>query len=169
MCALVIGGQQRELSAKVTGTQAQIPSNPYIKLAYYLSCVHGTSSPESIPNRLSSWESMNGSAHRSTDELREMLSWSERYSPVTLKTAGYFIMVPPDSLPSANKFVTITAQTKRVGILATNQATLAMLQQSSQSVEIMVYEECWEDNNYYNPRRDILGIIKDRESHCNVF
>jgi hypothetical protein len=168
MCALAIRGQQRELSAMATGTPCYVPDDSYVRLGYYLNSVHATSCPESIPSELYSWKSMNVNSHRSTDELRQMLYWSEKYSPITVKQAGYFIMVPPNSLGSANEFVKITADTKRVGLLATNKAVIGLLQRTSQAVDVMFYEKRWEDNHYYNPRRYILQKIRDREKSCSV-
>jgi hypothetical protein len=86
-----------------------------------------------------------------------------------MRDSGYFVRVSENRLNSRNEFVRLTASSTRVALLPTNDAAVALLRQSSRAVDFMVYKEAWEDNNYYNPRRQINEIIKKRESFCNVW
>jgi hypothetical protein len=177
MCALVLFQPERVLNVEFCGESCTVPNDSYIRLAYYLKCVHGTSCPESIPDAFRSWESMNAYDYRSTDELREMLYWSNQYSPGTIKGKGYFIMVEPNTLTSSNKFVKVTATIIQRGILRIHDDIVAFVRQTSISVEIMVYEERWEDVYYYDARNAISRQISNRESPpapsrsgpCSVF
>jgi hypothetical protein len=156
-------GRQCEIDFKVTGQTTTVPNDPYIKLAYYLNCVHWTDCPNSIPSRLVQYKSMSADAYRSTDELEEIVSWAEEYSPSRMRASGFFIMVPDGTLNDYNnRFIQFSAHSTQIGLLATNQAALALVQKASASVELMVYEERWEDVNFYNPRRSIQGTNADR-------
>jgi hypothetical protein len=169
MCALVVGGGRREIGIRDVGHSCTVPDDPYIKLCYYLNCVHQTSVSESIPESLLSWESKYPGTKRSTEALRAVISWAEQYSPVKMKQSGYFIMVPYGTLNgSSNKFIRVTATSTQVRLLATSEAALGLLRQSSGSVDIMLYEERWEDFYYYNARRSVNELIEKQESICNV-
>jgi hypothetical protein len=155
-------GQQCKIDFKFTGQKTTIPNDPYIRLAYYLSCVNSTDCPDGIPSRLMRYESMSADVYRSTDELEEIESWAEEYSPYRMRERGFFILVPDGTLTYSNNFITFSAHSTQIGLLATNQAALALVKRSSASVKLMVYEERWEDNNYYGPRNRIQGTIADR-------
>jgi hypothetical protein len=143
MCALVIAGGGRKIDVKKSGNWCSVPNDPYIKLCYYLHCVHRTSIPESIPSSLISWESRYRGTKRTTDDLREIMYWVERYSPGTMKQEGYFVMVTDGTLTGLNAFFRVTATSTQVRLLATNEAALGLLRRSSGSVTIMLYEERW--------------------------
>jgi hypothetical protein len=169
MSAVAVHGQERELSARDRTRQCHVPEDPYIKLAYYLESVHTTSIPEDIPYQFLSWDSMYVNNDRSTDKLRDMLSWSEAYSPSKMRQAGYFIMVPPNTMSLWNKMVEITASARNIDLFATNEAVMRLLRRTSASVNVMFYEKIWEDYYYYWPRQQLLQMIEDRNSICSVY
>jgi hypothetical protein len=159
MRALALGAQERELAIKPIGTRCTVSNDCYIMLAHYLKSVHDTSIPENIPSDLLSWEDMKTGTYRSTDELRRILHWAETYAPEKMRKAGYFIMVAPGTLNATNIFLELTASTKLVGILATNEALLALRRQTSQSMYIMLYHKEWEDTFYRAATCHILKLI----------
>jgi hypothetical protein len=107
---------------------------------------------------------MSGYVYRTTDELREIIYWSDQYSPRKIKEMGYFIMVSRVNVPQDNSFVKVTATTVEAGILPINDTLIGFIRRTSQSVMVMLYEESWEDRNFYDARASIRQQISDRES-----
>jgi hypothetical protein len=172
--AVLLHGQDASVTVKATGTKCTVPNDPVIKIAYYLSAVHATSVPESIPSRYTSWERLLTSPFelRSRMALRELLDFAEDYSPSEMCRRGFFCMVSPSTtLPgnSSNEFYTVTATSREVALLATSEAGLVLINNTSASVKVMLYKECWEDNNYYNPRQELYSMLRESSSGCNVY
>jgi hypothetical protein len=171
--ALLLYGQDESVTVKVTGTKCTVPNDPVIQLAYYLSAVHGTSVPESIPSCYTSWKRLLTSPFelRSRMALRALLAFAEQYSPREMCRRGFFYMVSPSTkLPdnSNNKFYKVTATSRKVALLATSEAGLALINNTSAWVKVMLYKECWEDTNYYNPRRALYSMLEESPSGCSV-
>jgi CRISPR/Cas system endoribonuclease Cas6 (RAMP superfamily) len=106
---------------------------------------------------------MKAGVSRDTAELRQILGLAERYSPAKIKEAGFFVMVPDHVLnDSSNEFYTLTATSTNVALLAANNAAIAKVMKSEKSVKIMAYKECWEDNNFYDPRKSMKETLANR-------
>jgi hypothetical protein len=103
---------------------------------------------------------MSSSSFRTTRELEEMIEWTGRYSPVILKGAGFCIMLPNGTLKERiNEFVMLSATSTQLGLLATNEAVLAMVRRSSTSMTLMLYNDQWQHMNYYGPETELREII----------
>jgi hypothetical protein len=90
-----------------------------------------------------------------------MIEMADRYSPRKMREAGYFIQVGSDVLPKkGNQFFRLSATSSEIGVIATSSAALAIVKSSSAAVELMLYKECWEDENYYKPRRKLLRKLE---------
>jgi hypothetical protein len=170
--AIALYVEQNEIDLELTSQSCTVPANPYIQLAYYLNAVRCTDCPNSIPTQLSNWQSMLSSRFRTTAQLQEIMEWAECYAPYKMKKWGYFIMASKDALTRySNEFVTLSATSTELGVLATSEAALALVRRSTASVNLMLYKEIWEDNNFYGPRRRIQAIIAERNrshSGCSV-
>jgi hypothetical protein len=161
------GGNQTRLRVEAVGNTTSVPDDPYIRLGYYLGAVASTDLPEEIPDHLKNWKSMQSTAYHSNNDLREILAWADGYSPEKMQTTGFFSRVPDDALgSSANKFLRVTASSTDVGLLAGNSAAVALIRNSTASIDIMVYEQCWVNNNYYGPRQQLLRVIDYRDTEA---
>jgi hypothetical protein len=67
------------------------------------------------------------------------------------------------SLRLVNKLIKVTTSLAQIGLLATNEAALALVRRFSAFVELMLYTPKLEAHCYSNPRRQLLSTISDRE------
>jgi hypothetical protein len=65
-------------------------------------------------------------------------------------------------LKDSNQFYTLTKTSKQIGVIAGSAAALSLVKESSTSVNIMLYKEQWEDDNYYNPRKALISMLQSR-------
>jgi hypothetical protein len=99
---------------------------------------------------------MSSSTFQTTEELEEMIEWTNRYPPEKMQRSGFFISLPNGTMKERiNRFVTLSATSSQFGLLATNEAALAMVRRSSTSVKLMLYNEAWQYTYYYYARRRI--------------
>jgi hypothetical protein len=149
---------QLALGIETTGTRCVVPDDAYIKLCYYLQSVASTDYRHSIPANLPKWQSLRTSANLRTDDLRSIVALADLHSPAKLRAAGFFLMVPHGTLPLLNQFVTLSATSTGAALIGNSSMALAMVRRSYASIKVMLYEELWEDTNYYDP----LRVIQDR-------
>jgi len=148
----VIVGAERNIGIQQTGRTVQVPSDPWGKLMYYLSCVH--SCLDCIPDRYRNY----GSYWNITNEDREIiLKLCVLFSPDKL-LEFCFIPVSANAIDNQNTFFKITDTTRLAAIgIDANRRTAAVFE--GQSVEVhtfMVFKEAWLDNYYINPIKAIL-------------
>jgi hypothetical protein len=155
-----------------TGSEApgdlySVPKDPYIKLGYYLHCVACTDCPNEIPPRLRDFQDHRPTAHQTIEALREMITWVDTYSPEKMQAAGYFILLPDDSLGrESNKFMKFTTSSPDIGLVSGNRATLALIQNATEPVYVMVHIRWWENDDFHEPRRALIRAIEWRESEA---
>jgi hypothetical protein len=170
--AVALTAQKKNVAVETIGTSCTTPTNPYRKMAYYLKSVHGTSVPENIPSCLYNWETMSDRINPSREDIRIMLSWCERYSPPTMRSQGFFIMVSDSDANKlfpgfSNEFLKITTTSQLFCLVATTQAGVLANHSNSSSITVMLYKECWEDNHYYEARKELReALFSDVEDIC---
>jgi hypothetical protein len=101
-------------------------------------------------------------------DMQEMADYTEEYSPSTMRDAGYFIMMEDTSpLPRGcqNDLLEITAKNDRAVVSLLGDAVLAMRRKRKASIEVIMYQESWEDENYDEPMRLFEKAMKGK---CEV-
>jgi hypothetical protein len=160
-------GNQTQLAVEDVGRVASVPNDPYMRLGYYLNSVACTSLPQEIPRRLADDLLLRPTAYHSNAELREILAWADGYSPEKMQRSGFFTLVSREVLnPAANKFLRISASSTEIGVLAGNSAAIALVRNSTASIELMLYQQSWANYNFYGPRQELLRIIEFREAEA---
>jgi uncharacterized membrane protein len=158
---MIAGFDSKRLAVEITGVKVSVPDNPYIRLCYYLACVKSTDLPESIPGWISDWEDITVWQKKDLSDFLFILELADRYSPKKVQETGFFVMVPTGTLnDSNNEFIKITATSTQIGLLAGNNAALALVKNSCQSVKLMLYEKSWEDQNFYIPLQATKDVVE---------
>jgi hypothetical protein len=101
--------------------------------------------------------------YRQLSDLIRVLELAERFSPLKLKKAVFFVMVPKDAFESSNQFFTVTETSTNVALLAALGSGLTMVKNSKKSVKVMLYKEEWEDTYFYGPLKSIRETIQLRQ------
>jgi hypothetical protein len=160
--------EHNKLEVQRTGKNCVVPENPYIQMAYYLRSVHSTSVPEQIPSYVYEWESMDSSMNPSVTQMRTILYWANEYSPPTMRSKGFFMMLSNEDanemLPgSLNEFFMITIQSRLFRLIATSDAGVLAARDRTAKIKVMFYKERWEDDHFYLPARVLTKWLKMKE------
>jgi len=66
-----------------------------------------------------------------------------------------------------NEFLKITTTSQLFCLVATTQAGVLANHSNSSSITVMLYKECWEDNHYYEARKELReALFSDVEDIC---
>jgi len=149
----VLVAAERSLEIQQTGRTVQVPTDPWGRLMYYLSCVN--SCLDCIPERYRSY----GSYSYINNEDREIiLKLCILFSPDKL-LQFCFIPVQSNAMESQNDFFKVADKTRLAAIgIDVNRKTATVIE--GQHVEVhtfMIFKEAWLDNYYINPIKKNFG------------
>jgi hypothetical protein len=143
--ALIVHGHQTGIQC--TGTRAEVPSDPFARLKYYLNCVKfcipGLSSLPSCLTDQSDYDDLD------LVEKTAVVALAMRFDIKVMMKANLFI---PDfdkriCETSSNEFFKITD--KKVSAIATSSVIVAG--ERVQVTKLMLFTESWAKSNFFTP------------------
>jgi hypothetical protein len=102
------------------------------------------------------------------EEAQQLIDIGWALSPQKMKDWCLFYMVPDSFyLGRNNEFFEITSKKDLVALGISDDFFAILASQSSQKITIMLYHECWEDNNFYGPINRLKEIV-NQSVVCHV-
>ena len=136
--------RRTELSAKITGEPCTIPSSDIARLMYYFDCVCHCIEPDNT-STIRRLRDYNNYASLSHDEEAQLLDLCLALSPDNLTGS---VLFPSDNCGgTSNNFLELSAVSTNLVV----SDSFLIGGQRKKIQKIMMFKECWIENNYLNP------------------
>ena len=149
---------QNRIGVARVGVTVNVPSNPYSKLMYYLSCV---ASSLDIRNELAEYTNYAYTISLTLADKKKIVVLCSLFSPDELIGKCWF---PNEDIDSSNEFFELSQVTNQ--LLVTENILIGA--HSRRVAKVMFFQRSWMNNNYFNPLAFAINDIRNEGYHLKL-